>query len=201
MTESIAASPTCPWWLLFTFDNPLRHLAHDPNKILTPYVQPGYTCLDIGCGKGYFTLALAELAGATGRVIAADLQPEMLDGLRRRAAHAHLLDRIEFVHSSHERIGIGQELDFALAFWMVHEVRHRQAFLQEVYDALKPAGHLLIVEPRIHVSGKAFSNTVDLAENLGFQITAQPHVWGSRSVLLKKSRNGKEENHVTLIGT
>ena len=77
---------TCPWWLLFTFDNPLRRLIHDPEKILAPYVESGDAVLDVGCGMGYFSLGLAKLVGPEGKVIAADLQPQMLAGLKKRAA-------------------------------------------------------------------------------------------------------------------
>ena len=85
---------TCPWWLLFTFDNPLRKLIHDPIKILSPFVESGDTVLDVGCGMGYFSLGLAELVGEKGKVIAADLQPQMLAGLSKRAASAGLDERI-----------------------------------------------------------------------------------------------------------
>ena len=76
----------CPWWLAYTFDNPLRHLLHRPAKIFAGLVQPGMTVADIGCGMGYFTLALAEIVGDAGKVIAVDVQHQMLDIMQRRAA-------------------------------------------------------------------------------------------------------------------
>ena len=51
----------CPWWLTYTFDNPLRRLIHNPRKMLSGLVRPGMTAADLGCGMGYFTAALAEL--------------------------------------------------------------------------------------------------------------------------------------------
>jgi tRNA A58 N-methylase Trm61 len=44
---------------------------------------------------GFFTLELARLVGSSGRVIAVDVQPQMIAGLRRRARKAGLLDRID----------------------------------------------------------------------------------------------------------
>ena len=177
---------TCPWWLLPTFDNPLRKRIHDPQQILASYVRPGDTVLDVGCGMGYFTLTLARLVGAEGHAIAADLQPRMLDGLHRRAERAGLLDRIRFLHCAPDRIGLDCPLDFALAFWMVHEVRKPESFLQEIYTALKPGGRLLVVEPVIHVTGRDFELTVSLAERLGFSVQDRPRVRASRSVLFGK---------------
>jgi len=186
MEKTLTPSHTCPWWLLFTFDNRFRRLVHDPIKILTLHVQSGATVLDIGCGMGYFTLPLAQLVGPKGGVIAVDVQHKMLEGLRRRAERAGLMDRIRILHCAPDRIGLDQRLDFALAFWMVHEVKQPEPFLKEIYDVLKPGGGLLLVEPKIHVSRNVFENTVVLAQNSGYKTVARPMVWGSRSTFFLK---------------
>ena len=63
----------CPWWLCYSFDNPLRRFIHDPAHLLAPYVKPGMTVVDVGCGMGYFTIPLARIAGPGGLVIGLDL--------------------------------------------------------------------------------------------------------------------------------
>jgi len=50
---------TCPWWLGYTFDNPLRRCIHRPESTLREFISPGDTAVDIGCGLGYFSNALA----------------------------------------------------------------------------------------------------------------------------------------------
>jgi len=177
---------TCPPWLLFTFDNPLRKLAQDPLKILGPFVKPGQTVLDIGCGMGYFSLGLAKLVGASGKVIGADLQPEMLAGLTKRAKAAGLEARIQPQLCGPDKIGLSEPVDFALAFWMVHEVRQRKEFLDEIYSLLKPGGRFLVVEPRIHVTGSNFERTIALSQEIGFKTEARPQVMISRAVLFSK---------------
>jgi ubiquinone/menaquinone biosynthesis C-methylase UbiE len=177
---------TCPWWLLFTFDNPIRKLIHNPRRILKDVVQPGDVALDVGCGMGYFSLPMAELVGPQGKVIAADLQEQMLAGLRRRAQRTNYSERIHPLLCSPDRIGLTEPLDFALAFWMVHEVQDQEAFLKEIHAALKEDGKFLIVEPRIHVSGRDFKRTVALADRLGFKVLARPSVMISRAVVLGK---------------
>ena len=47
--------------------------------------RPGQTVLDMGCGNGFYTLPMAKMVGANGRVLAVDIQPEMLVMLRARA--------------------------------------------------------------------------------------------------------------------
>jgi len=179
-------SQTCPWWLIFTFDNVFRRWYHDPKSILGEYVRPGDTALDVGCGIGYFTIPLAELVGENGMVIAADLQEQMLKGVRRRSKRSGLEGRIRCHLSQPEAIGVTEPVDFALAFWMVHEVRQPQAFLREIYDLLKPGGRFLLVEPVFHVSETDFKLTSEKCETAGFRIIAMPKVRGSRALLLQK---------------
>jgi ubiquinone/menaquinone biosynthesis C-methylase UbiE len=128
MAEKPEATFTCPWWLIFTFDNPLRRLVHNPQNILNPFVESGATVLDVGCGMGYFSLGLAKLVGEKGKVVAVDLQPEMLAGLSKRAQAAGLESRIHPQLCQPDKIGVTESIDFALAFWMVHEVRQREEF-------------------------------------------------------------------------
>lgn len=177
---------TCPWWLLFTFDNPMRKIIHNPNKILRPYVSSGNTVLDVGCGMGYFSLELARLVGPKGKVIAADLQPQMLAGLEKRARNAGLQSMIQPHLCTPSKIGVAEPVDMIFAFWMVHEVSDRKAFLQELYSMLKPDGILLIIEPIIHVTRKNFEPTLDLGCELGFIEVAHPHIAISRSVIFIK---------------
>jgi ubiquinone/menaquinone biosynthesis C-methylase UbiE len=181
---------TCPWWLLFTFDNPLRKLVHNPIKMLSPFVKTGDTVLDVGCGMGYFSLGLAELVGAKGKVIAADLQPQMLAGLLKRAKAASVEARIHPQLCQPDTIGVSEPVDFALAFWMVHEVRQRREFLQEIYELVKPDGKFLIVEPVIHVSGADFERTITISQEIGFKTAGRPRVAASRVVLLTKLITG-----------
>jgi SAM-dependent methyltransferase len=96
----------CPWWLCYSFDNPLRRFIHDPERLLAPYVKPGMTVVDVGCGMGYFTIPLARIAGPGGKVIAVDLQQRMLDALVRRAEKAAVADRIDPHRCQKESLGV-----------------------------------------------------------------------------------------------
>ena len=176
---------TCPWWIGLTFDNPLRRFFHNPSKIIGPLVSPGQTVVDIGCGLGYFSLELARLVGADGRVIALDVQKEMIDHASQRAAKEGLKDRIEFHVCSPNQLGLECRIDFALAFWVLHEVVNKNGLLEEVRSHLKPQGCLLIVEPRGHVSGKKFSESIELAKSVGYEILEGPPVRFSRSAVCK----------------
>lgn len=184
--RSHAKNNTCPWWIIGAYDNPLRQLMQKPERILAGLVEQEQTVLDVGPGVGYFTIPMARLVGKHGVVIAADLQPEMLAGLRRRAEQAGVLERIETHLTKPEQIGVTTPIDFALAFWMLHEVRQPDTFLAEIYNLLKPSGRLLLVEPIIHVSKRKYDQEVQAAVKQGFTAAEGPEVAISRSVLLNK---------------
>lgn len=178
--------PTCPWWFLFTFDNPLRKLYQDPIKILAPYIKTGDLAIDLGCGMGYFSIPMAFLVGEQGKVIAVDLQEQMLAGLRGRAEKAGLVERIKTHQCTQDQIGIFEEADFILAFWMVHEVHDSRSFLDQIHVMLKNGGRLLIAEPYVHVSQSRFCEIQAEVKDAGFSIVGSPGVGFSRTILAER---------------
>jgi ubiquinone/menaquinone biosynthesis C-methylase UbiE len=177
-------SPICSWKIAFALDNPIRRLIHNPQKILGGYIEPGQTVLDLGCGPGTFSLAMAKMVGESGKVIAVDVQEEMLRLVREKAARQGLESRIVTHKSGPDGIGLSEKVDFALAFYMVHEVPNAEAFLKEIASLLKPRGKLLIVEPKMHVSPAAFDKTIEIARQAGLKPVSEPKIRFSRSKLL-----------------
>ena len=177
----------CPWWLTYTFDNPLRKLLHDPMKILGPHVRDGMRVADIGCGMGYFTRTLAVLVGPKGHVQAVDLQTQQLARVQARCQRAGVADRVELTQAKPDAMGLNPALDFVLAFWMVHEVPDAERFITEIKASLAPGGAMLIAEPKMHVSAKSFAAMVAACRNLGFSAMPVDSVSISRAVLLSVS--------------
>jgi cyclopropane fatty-acyl-phospholipid synthase-like methyltransferase len=176
----------CPWWMAWTFDNPLRKLFQDPGRILGSFVRDGMTVADIGCGMGYFSVAMAKMVGPGGRVFSVDLQEKMLQYLRRRASRAGMTDRITTVLAEPDDIKITGLADFALAFWMVHEVNGIPRFFSQVAAVLKPGGKMLYAEPRMHVTQTRFEEILGYANDAGFAVDDYPKVGMSRSAVLER---------------
>jgi len=177
----------CPWWIAYTFDNPVRKLFHKPHKIFGDYIKEGMTVMDVGCGMGYFSIGMAKLVGATGKVIAVDLQQKMLDVMHRRARRSGVADRILPHRCEADTIGIQEPVDFILAFWMVHEVSDKNYFFGQLRSLLAPEGKILIAEPKMHVTAEALDKTIEIAQNNGLQLCDKPAIRLSRTALLENS--------------
>jgi ubiquinone/menaquinone biosynthesis C-methylase UbiE len=172
----------CPWWIGKLMVSPIRQWFQDPVELLGPYAHEGMTVLEPGPGMGYFTLPLARMVGETGRVIAVDLQPRMLDGLRRRAEKAGLLSRIEVRQAMPDSLGIDDlagKVDLVAAIAVVHEMPSGEHFFAEVAQALKPGGTVLLVEPSGHVRADKFNHEIHAACDAGLSKSAR--VIGGRS--------------------
>jgi ubiquinone/menaquinone biosynthesis C-methylase UbiE len=113
----------------------------------------------------------------------------MISSLEKRARKAGLSGRIETIICNDKSLGMGdikEKIDFALASYVVHEVPNSAGFFTEIYRALKPAGRLLVVEPKGRVSENEFEKTVSVAEQNGFTATDRPEIRRSRSIVLQK---------------
>jgi ubiquinone/menaquinone biosynthesis C-methylase UbiE len=183
----------CSWRRAYLFDNFLRRLLHRPGKLLGPYVRPGMAVLDAGCGMGIFSIGMARLVGSKGRVVSADVQPEMLRVLRDRAERAGVGDRIETRLVAENGLGLDGPFDFALAMWMVHEVPDRKALFEDFRRCIRPGGLLLVAEPPLHVSRAHFEESVRIAEGCGFRRVPPPRVLGSRAALFEAPQKSARE--------
>jgi ubiquinone/menaquinone biosynthesis C-methylase UbiE len=153
--------------------------------MLGSYVSKGMTVLDVGCGMGFFSIGLARLVGDRGCVIAADVQPKMLDVMQKRSEKAGVSSIIRFHRSEPNNLGLDTPVDFILAFWMVHEVPDPKLFFSQIRPCLKSDGRILIAEPRFHVSSKRFQDSLALAQKSGLNFCEAPSIKFSRSAVLK----------------
>jgi ubiquinone/menaquinone biosynthesis C-methylase UbiE len=154
--------------------------------MLSRYVKPGNTVIDIGPGQGYFSIPMAHMVGETGRIIDIDIQQQMLDRVKAKAEKAGVAGRITCTLVHNADLGLKDEADFVLAFWMVHEVPEKTIFLKNIYEALKSGKKLLIAEPYLHVSKIMMDETIQIALSIGFNLVDMPKYFFSRSVVLQK---------------
>jgi ubiquinone/menaquinone biosynthesis C-methylase UbiE len=111
-------------------------------------VRPGDTVCDLGCGNGFYTLKLAQLVGEKGRVLAVDIQREMLGLLKDRAA-AERVTNIETVLGTVVDPKVpANSVDLVLLVDVYHEFSHPEQMLAAIRRSLKPKGRVALVEFR-----------------------------------------------------
>jgi ubiquinone/menaquinone biosynthesis C-methylase UbiE len=176
----------CPVERAGSLDSKFRRWFQNPQQILRPYVNKGMIILDIGCGPGFFSVDMAQMVGQSGRIIASDLQEGMLRKLRNKIKGTELEERIILHKCEEDKIGLEEQVDFILAFYMVHEIPHKDIFFKDIGSILKTAGLILIVEPPFHVSKKAFNQTLEKARAAGLIVCEGPKVLFSKTAILKK---------------
>ncbi|HWT83078.1 MAG TPA: methyltransferase domain-containing protein, partial [Candidatus Methylomirabilis sp.] len=184
------AQRVCPWWLGWLLASPLRRIFEDPAEILAPYVHEGMKVLEPGPGMGFLTIELARRVGASGRVVAVDIQPRMLDGLKRRAFRAGLLERVDARLAHPDSLGVADladSVDLVLAFAVVHEMPSASSFFAQACSALKRGACLLLVEPSGHVKAAEFDAELKLAAQAGLELVSRPSIRRSHAALLKKA--------------
>ncbi len=114
----------------------------NPKKRVEPYVKKGQVAADLGCNKGFYTLALAERVGPEGKVYAVDLKESFVRETEKKAKEQGY-DNIEFHASSASDLNFikDESVDFVLANGLLCNMpEYRQLAVREIKRVLKPAG-------------------------------------------------------------
>ena len=103
---------------------------------------------DVGAGVGYFTWRLAQRVGPTGKVYANDIQPRMLEELRK-SMELRNLENVEAVLGTEDDPHLpAGKLDLVLLVDVYHEFSEPQKMLEKIRQSLKPEGRLVLLEYR-----------------------------------------------------
>ncbi len=111
-------------------------------------VKPGDVVADLGCGTGYFSRRLAKKCSPGGRVLAVDIQPEMLDLLTNKMAEAGVTNVIPVLGTLTDPNLPAGSVDLVFMVDVYHELDHPFEMMQAVVKALKPGGRVVFVEFR-----------------------------------------------------
>ncbi len=166
----------------------MRKLLFGPDRLVERFIRPGDRVLDIGCGPGLFTRAIARRVGDSGNVIAVDIQEEMLHLLEENARREGLSSRILLHKAEPDSLGLAEagSIDVVFAIYVVHEVPNATRLIQEVFTLLVPGGTFLVAEPMFVVSGAEFQKTLAMAASAGFRMVGSPFIFLSRTALFRK---------------
>ncbi len=152
-------------------------------------LTPNSVVADIGAGTGYFSFPIAKRV-PEGRVLAVDIQPEMLEIIRRRVAAGNVTN-VETVLGTADdpRLPSG-EVDLILLVDAYHEFEDPRSMGLAMRDALRPGGKVVLVEyrgedpavpiKRLHkmteAQAKREMSAIDLAFVENLRVLPQQHI-------------------------
>lgn len=120
-----------------------------PSEVLKQLeLKPGMVVCDLGCGNGFYTLLMAPQVAPGGKVLAVDIQQEMLHLLELRS-EAQGIDNVEPVLGTlvDPKLPAG-EVDLVLLVDVYHEFSHPEQMLSALRSSLSPSGLIALLEYR-----------------------------------------------------
>jgi ubiquinone/menaquinone biosynthesis C-methylase UbiE len=175
VTRRVGRGRPCPVLLAGLLDNRLADALLGTAAILErANIASGLRVLDAGCGPGRLTIPVARRVGASGEVVALDLQPGMLHRVRARAARHRLTNvRTMLGPLGADTPALRAErnaFDRVLLVTVLGELPDQLGALRCLHSALRPGGILSITETIIDPDYQPRSRVRRLAEQVGFQV-------------------------------
>ena len=112
-------------------------------------IEPGMTVVDLGAGSGYFSFPMAKLVGPKGKILAVDIQQEMLDLISKRMKKRKVTNIEPIMGTiSDPKLPEGK-VDLILMVDVYHEFSHPYEMVEAMVRSLKVGGKLVFVEYRL----------------------------------------------------
>lgn len=131
-------------------ERPEREVEEAPTALLEALkIEPGDVVADIGAGSGYFSFRMSKLVGPEGKVLAVDIQPEMLAIMQRKMRRQGITN-IELIKGTiTDPMLPADSVDLILMVDVYHEFSHPWEMTEAMVQALRPGGRLVFVEYRL----------------------------------------------------
>jgi len=128
-------------------EDPKRDEYQKPQEVMMALgLKPGETIADIGSGSGYFTLRLAAQVGATGRVFAVDIDPEMVRYLNRRLRDAGVRNVQTILAEPDDPLLPDGSIDRFVVVDTWHHIEKQLDYLALMKKMLKPGGQIVMID-------------------------------------------------------
>jgi precorrin-6B methylase 2/uncharacterized protein YbaR (Trm112 family) len=140
----VMGAPAATW-----LERPEREAEESLSKLIPALgLKPGMIVADIGAGSGVITLMMADKVGDDGKILAVDIQQEMLDRLAKRLKLKEI-DNVELVKGTEKSPRLpAASVDLALMVDVYHEFEFPYEMMIEISKAMKPGGRVVFVEYR-----------------------------------------------------
>jgi predicted methyltransferase len=111
-------------------------------------IKPGQTIADLGAGSGYYSFRIAPLVGSTGKVLAVDIEPAMLEVIAQRASRERIANVAPVRASARDPNLAAGSVDLLFVVDVYHELEYPYEVMTKVRAALKPGGRVALIEYR-----------------------------------------------------
>ncbi len=130
-------------------ERPEREAEEAPSKLVKSLkLKPGQVIADIGAGSGMLSIKMAKDVGPMGKVIAVDVQQEMLDLLEKKLKRLKVKN-VEGLLGTEKSPGLEPEsVDLAIMVDVYHEFAFPYEMMVEISKSIKPGGRVVFVEYR-----------------------------------------------------
>ena len=130
------------------FDDPKRDEWQKPHEVIQALaLPPDAVVADIGAGTGYFSVRLARML-PKGKVLAADVEPQMVRHLASRAKRDEL-GNLQAVQSDFDDARLPEKVDLALLVDVVHHIDGRESYFRRLKSSLKAGGRVAVIDFRM----------------------------------------------------
>lgn len=131
-------------------ERPEREEEEQPSRLIEALkLSDGQIAADIGAGSGYLSFRMAEKVAPTGKVLAVDIQPEMLTLLRKKAAELGIKNVVPVLGEVTDPKLPPEAVDLILMVDVYHEFSHPWEMTRAMLRGLKKGGRLVFVEYRL----------------------------------------------------
>lgn len=117
-----------------------------PDVISCLELKPGDVVADIGAGTGAYAIPFAKAVAPSGRVLAVDIWPDLLDYISQRAGAERVGNLQTILGRGDDPMLPPGQVDVVFFHDVFHNVLDRQAYLRTLLPALKPGGRIAIIE-------------------------------------------------------
>jgi ubiquinone/menaquinone biosynthesis C-methylase UbiE len=175
-----------------------RDDAGEPRQVVRLLgIKSGMTVADIGAGSGYYVVRLSPIVGPRGLIIAQDVVPEYLRGLRSRVRDLGLQNVVISLGEPHDPRLPADSLDIAILVHMYHEIAQPYGLLYNLVPALKPGARVGLSTPtgrrRSMVPRQAFW-AVSL-QQWGIARSASIGSWAAKPISRSSHRHQSQAAH------
>lgn len=127
-------------------EDPKRDAYQKPHEVMQALdIKAGEVVADIGAGSGYFTIRLAHLVGAAGRVYAVDVSPDMIRHLHARVRDMGLVNVSPILAPADDPL-LPQPVDRFLIVDVWHHIENQAGYLALMKKQLKPGGQVVMID-------------------------------------------------------